>query len=96
MQTSSQLTRCYLFLVINSAGLGSSLCSLGADPTENTISKSTSIVGRFRGNVFTKPLPSNGRFLWLHYSGLQGSCHNILLVNFGVYGTTFNTCLASL
>jgi hypothetical protein len=25
-----------------------------------------------RGNVFTKPLPCNGRIFWLHYSGLLG------------------------
>jgi hypothetical protein len=30
-----------------------------------------------RGNVFTAPLPSNGRIYSLHYSGLQPSCHNI-------------------
>jgi hypothetical protein len=23
--------------------------------------------------VFTEPLPSNGRFFWLHYSGFQAS-----------------------
>jgi hypothetical protein len=28
------------------------------------------------GNLFTEPLPSNGRILWLHYSGLHASCHN--------------------
>jgi hypothetical protein len=33
-----QLSRCYLFSGILSAGLGSSLYSLGADPTENTVS----------------------------------------------------------
>jgi hypothetical protein len=27
-----------------------------------------SIVGRCRGNMFTEQLPSNWRFLWLHYS----------------------------
>jgi hypothetical protein len=32
---------------------------------------------RCRGNLFTEPLPSNGRLLWLHYSSLQGSCHSI-------------------
>jgi hypothetical protein len=30
-------------------------------------------------NVFTEPLPSSGR-LWLHYSGLQTSCHNMIVV----------------
>jgi hypothetical protein len=34
---------------------------------------------RFRGNLFTKPLPSNRRLLWLHYSGLQALRHNIIL-----------------
>jgi hypothetical protein len=29
------------------------------------------------GNVFTEPLPSSGRLPWLHYSGLQASCHNM-------------------
>jgi hypothetical protein len=29
------------------------------------------------GNVFTEPLTSNECLLWLHYSGLQASCHNI-------------------
>jgi hypothetical protein len=28
-------------------------------------------------NLFTEPLPGNGRLLWLHYSSLQASCHNI-------------------
>jgi hypothetical protein len=34
---------------------------------------------RCSGNSFTEPLPSNGRLLWLHYSGLQASCHNNIL-----------------
>jgi hypothetical protein len=29
------------------------------------------------GKLFTEPLSSNGRLLWLHYSGLQASCHII-------------------
>jgi hypothetical protein len=33
---------------------------------------------RCSGNVFTKPLPSNRRLFWLHYSGFQASCHNML------------------
>jgi hypothetical protein len=28
--------------------------------------------------MFTEPLPSNRRLLWLHYCGLQASCHNII------------------
>jgi hypothetical protein len=31
---------------------------------------------RCRVILFTEPLPSNGRLLWLHYSCLQASCHN--------------------
>jgi hypothetical protein len=27
--------------------------------------------------VLGEPLASNGRLLWLHYSGLQASCHNM-------------------
>jgi hypothetical protein len=38
---------------------------------------------RCHGNLFTKPLPSNGRLLRLHYSGLQASCHYI-------YGIFYN------
>jgi hypothetical protein len=33
---------------------------------------------RCRKNVFTEPLPSSGRLPWLHYFGLQASCHNML------------------
>jgi hypothetical protein len=36
---------------------------------------------RCRGNIFTQPLPSNGRLLWLHYSDLQASCHNTISLN---------------
>jgi hypothetical protein len=32
---------------------------------------------RCRGNLFTEPLPSNERLLWLHYSGLKSSCYNV-------------------
>jgi hypothetical protein len=28
-------------------------------------------------DVFTQPLPRNERLIWLHYTGLQASCHNI-------------------
>jgi hypothetical protein len=31
------------------------------------------------GKVLTKPLPSNGLRLWLHYSGFQASYHNVKL-----------------
>jgi hypothetical protein len=41
------------------AGLGSSLYSSGADPTENPSLNNTSIVGCCLGNVFTEPLPSS-------------------------------------
>jgi hypothetical protein len=30
------------------------------------------------GYVPSEPLPSNGRLLWLRYSGFQPSCHNML------------------
>jgi hypothetical protein len=33
---------------------------------------------RCRGNLFTETLPSSGCLLWLHYSGLQASCHSII------------------
>jgi hypothetical protein len=33
--------------------------------------------------VFTKPLPSNGHLLWLHYSGLLVSFHIIIVVVVG-------------
>jgi hypothetical protein len=33
-----------------------------------------------RGNVFTEPLPSSGRPLWLHDFGLQASCHSVLSI----------------
>jgi hypothetical protein len=56
----------------NSAGLGSSLYSLGADQTENTASTSTHISGSCRRNVFTEPLALSGRLLWLHY---YSKCH---------------------
>jgi hypothetical protein len=29
----------------------------------------------WRGDVFTKPFPSNGRLFWLHYFGFQAVCH---------------------
>jgi hypothetical protein len=30
------------------------------------------------GNVFTEPLPSDGRLLWFCYSGFQQICHSII------------------
>jgi hypothetical protein len=33
---------------------------------------------RCRGNMFTKPLLSNGRLFWLHYTGLLASWHSII------------------
>jgi hypothetical protein len=69
--------------IIISAGLGSSLYSLGADPTENTVN--IVIAQRYfycyfrircSWNVFIEPLPSNERLLWLYHSGFQASCHN--------------------
>jgi hypothetical protein len=67
-----------------SAGLGSSLYSNGADPTENTVSIVIAqkyidccLFTHYGGNLFTEPLPSNERLLWLRYSGFQASCHNM-------------------
>jgi hypothetical protein len=31
-------------------------------------------------NVLTEPLASSGLLVWLHYSGLQASCHNIYIL----------------
>jgi hypothetical protein len=69
----------------HSAGLRSSLYTLGADPTENTVSiviaqqyLNCCLFIPCRGNLFTESLPSNERLLWLHYSGFQASCHNII------------------
>jgi hypothetical protein len=62
--------------------MGSSLYSLGADPTENTVSIVTAqqyfdccLRICCRGNLFTESLRSNERPLWLRYSGFQASCH---------------------
>jgi hypothetical protein len=69
----------------HSSGLGSSLHSLGAAPTENTIS--IVIAHKYfdcclfilsHGSLFTESLPSNERLVWLRYSGFQASCHNML------------------
>jgi hypothetical protein len=30
------------------------------------------------GNMVSSSLPSNGRFIWFHYSGFLASCHSIL------------------
>jgi hypothetical protein len=58
---------------------------LGADTTENTVS--IVIAQQYldcchciscRGNLFIESLPSRERLLWLHYSGFQASCHNII------------------
>jgi hypothetical protein len=73
---------CHLFSIIPSACLGSSLYSLVANPTENTrFQQFLDCCLRIRccWNVFTEPLPSNGRLLWLHYYGLKYSCHNIVI-----------------
>jgi hypothetical protein len=74
------------------AGLGSSLYSLGEDPTENTVSVVIAqkyldccLLIHCPGNLFTESLPSNKRLLWLHYSDFQASYHNIL--NYTELGT---------
>jgi hypothetical protein len=63
-------------LIIISAGPGASLYSLGADPTENTVS--IVIAQQYpdcclciccRKNLFTESLPRNERLLWLRYFG---------------------------
>jgi hypothetical protein len=41
---------------------------------------------RCSGNVFTEPLPSSERLLWLHCSDFQATCHNTNPRNFG-YGS---------
>jgi hypothetical protein len=68
-----------------SADLRSSLYTLEVDPTENTVSiviaqqyLNCCLSTHCHGNLFTKSLPSNERLLWLHYSGFQASCHNII------------------
>jgi hypothetical protein len=60
--------------IIISAGLGSSLYSLGEDPKENTVSNSSSVVACVFIAAGTCLLSS---CLWLHCSGLQASCHSI-------------------
>jgi hypothetical protein len=54
--------------------------SPGQPPQKTPSLNNTSIVGHCRGNVFAEQLPSNGRLIWLHSSGLQPSCHNITLL----------------
>jgi hypothetical protein len=47
---------------LHSAGLGSSLYSLGVDPTEKTLVDIVTVLlyaSLFSGNMFTEPLPSN-------------------------------------
>jgi hypothetical protein len=39
-----------------------------------------------RRHLFIESLPSNGRVLWLHYSGLQASCHIMTTVNSSRFG----------
>jgi hypothetical protein len=52
----------------------------GRTQRNTTSLNNTSIVLRCCGSVFAEPLPSSGRLLWLHYSGLQTSCHNMVAV----------------
>jgi hypothetical protein len=70
--------------ILPSAGLGSSLYSIRADPTENTVfvviaqqCLDCCLRIRCRGNLFTESLPSNERLLWLRYCGFQALCHII-------------------
>jgi hypothetical protein len=64
----------------------SSLYSLRANPTEDTVSVvivqqylDCCLFSRCRGNLFTESLPNNERLLWLGYSGFQASYHNIVV-----------------
>jgi hypothetical protein len=59
-----------------------SLHNLDTDGRENIASSNSSVVVshvRCRGNLFTEPLPSDGRLFWLNNSGLHPLCHNIIL-----------------
>jgi hypothetical protein len=56
------------------SNLNSLLLQHRTNRIENMVSNNISIVARVL--VFTEPLPSNGRFLWFHYSGFQASCHS--------------------
>jgi hypothetical protein len=73
-------THCSQLHVITS---NTALSLYRSDPTENTVSMV--MVQQFFDcclrilccvNLFTEPLPSNERLLWLRYSGFQASCHN--------------------
>jgi hypothetical protein len=69
------------------AGPGSSLCRLGADVIENTVS--STIAQQYfncclrihcRWNLFTESLLSNERLLWLRYSEFQAPCHSTFVL----------------
>jgi hypothetical protein len=45
---------------------------------ENAFVNATVTQATVMGTCLTKPLASNGRSLWLHYSGFQASCHNMM------------------
>jgi hypothetical protein len=59
--------------------LRSSLDSLGTKPRKTPSLDNNSIVGRCRGNEFTRQLPSNRYLLWLYYSGSQETCHSVYI-----------------
>jgi hypothetical protein len=80
LRLPSQETPSVLYL----SCLRTSLYSLGADPTENTVSIVIAkqcfdfcLRIRCRGNLFTESFPSNEHVLWLRFSGFQASCYNI-------------------
>jgi hypothetical protein len=75
-----------------SAGLGSSLRSLGADRTGNTVSISIArqylvcrLFIRCRGDLFTESLPISECLLWLRFFGFQASCHCAIVMTFCWY-----------
>jgi hypothetical protein len=72
--------------IVISAGLGSSLYSIGSDPTENTVSVVVAqqyldycLLIPFRGNLFTESVACNELLLWLLCSGFQASCNNTVV-----------------
>jgi hypothetical protein len=68
--------------ILNCLSLGSSLYSLGADLTENTPFSIATVLlyaPRFRGNVFTEPLPSNACWISRSLHSSSTTCYNTFL-----------------
>jgi hypothetical protein len=66
-----------------SAGIGSSLYSLGVAPAENTVSIVIAqqyldwcLLIHCHGNLFTESLSSKELLLWLYYPDFRASCHS--------------------